>query len=368
MIYFAADLHLIRYMWRGRKELDGDSYRALQSMATAILTDETDEDKTLIVAGDVFEQARVDGLTLSKARDVFRKLNNAGVSILYISGNHDRNTVPHMESIGLEHVQYIDRATCSVDGRKVYGLNWCPREVLHEQLQEVPEDTDLLVMHAMFEHMIDFAAAADLSMEDLPPQVGSVVVGDIHVADLTFRDKTTWVLSPGPLHACNIEQSQPKCIWKLAKGAVEPQQVPIEYRPIYRLELTEDNVDTVFDDVATEDEPIVELTYCTDLQEAAQALIAQYGDQVVFFPKPYGSKLAEAVEEDDESEQVTVPDVIPRVVDPAKQKRVHDLMQALWKEDPEEVLHREIVRVLEGEEEKKEEEFSPDDIDITDFE
>ena len=65
MLYLSADLHLTKYVWKQRKTLKGDSYRAFMRMAQQIIADPVDEPKTVILAGDVVDTRTLDGCTLA---------------------------------------------------------------------------------------------------------------------------------------------------------------------------------------------------------------------------------------------------------------------------------------------------------------
>ena len=235
MIYMAGDLHLIRYIWREKQELDGDSYRALHAMVDAIVKDKTNEKKLLLLAGDNFDRNRIDGRTLDEFTKAVDKLSDNDVMVAFVQGQHDRNDPPHAQVQG---AVWLHNRTITFDDRKIAGLDWHCRDDLHEALKNVPE-CDILVMHQSFEHMIGYGMAADLELADVPKHVKNILVGDIHVQELQEHRKG-WCLSPGPLHPCNISQGGQKCFWKLSYGSNKPEGVFIPTRPIWRIRATED--------------------------------------------------------------------------------------------------------------------------------
>lgn len=360
MIYMTADLHLIRYIWREKRELDGDSYRALHAMVDVVVNDAVDEDKLLILAGDVFDQNRIDGRTLNEFTKALDKLDDAGVSTAFIQGQHDRNEPPHALVQG---AIWLNNRTLDFDGRRIFGLDWLPREELHEVIKEIPK-CDILVLHAGFEHTVGFGMAADLSIADVPKRVRNILVGDIHIESLTdFRDG--WCLSPGPLHPCNIAQGGLKHIWKLAKDEEGvPVPVSIPARTIIRTAITyEDLKDELEQALQADLAPVVELTYTMEQQEEAQKLMHEYKGRVVFFPKPAGNNwleqndLKERIEE--EAVLVTMPQVINNVITSDKDPEMNRFMLDLWDGDAAALVRSKIESAMKGED--------IDDIDEADF-
>ena len=61
MIYLLADIHLCEHNWTDRKDIEGDSVSAFMDAANAIIKDDTDEDKHVILAGDIFDKKTADG-------------------------------------------------------------------------------------------------------------------------------------------------------------------------------------------------------------------------------------------------------------------------------------------------------------------
>jgi hypothetical protein len=349
MLYFAADLHLIRYIWREKRELDGDGYAALQEMVRKILADNTSK-KALVLAGDIFEQNRLDGTTLEVFTEALDRLTDGGVQVLFIQGNHDRNASPHALVQGAE---WLAEKLCIVDGHKLYGMDWCPREELHEKLAKVPA-CDILVLHAQFEHLINYGGAADISLDDIPAQVKSVVVGDIHIPDLTEFRGTGWCLSPGPLHACNIAQGGPKYFWKLPAGAAKPEPVELTSRAIHRISLAADSptepiLQSVVGAVGAL-RPIVEVSYDNRLQLEVEQLMVKYREQAVFFPRAYqGGRFLERLEDDPATAvaPVEMPQVIDRTTDEGE---LRSFLQDLWKSgNAAEVISHKINKCYEVE-------------------
>ena len=363
MIYMAADLHLIRYIWRDKRELDGDSYRALNALVDAIIADPTDESKSLILAGDVFEQNRIDGQTLAEFTKALDRLSLANVETYFIQGQHDRNYPPHAEVQGAVWLEKYQELLPPIDGRLVCGRDWRCREELHELLTNIPA-CDLLVLHASFEHMIHFEGAADLSLADIPAHVKNILVGDIHQPELVdFR--AGWCLSPGPLHACNIAQGGPKYFWRLPEHADKPEPVEIPSRSIYRLVAAEgksltDQFEQLLKQFKKESlPPIVELCYSIKDQEEVERLMLKNKGKIVFFTSMYsGGRLLELDQAAPTADiaSVDMPQVINDIVTAQKDPELNRLLLDLWDGNAVELVQQKIKAC--------EEDDDPDPIDL----
>ena len=300
MIAFAADLHLRRFMWRSRRDMDGDGFRALASMKDALLqrwNRSSDKELHVILGGDIFDEKRVDGATLQAFTEFVDQLYAAGVNVYFVQGNHDYDAIEPLAAV--QGATHIHRKTVILDGKSVYGLDWQCKSDLTEALASVPA-CDILVLHQMFEHLVHFEAAADLSLDDVPLQVRNVLVGDVHIRNITQLRGAGVCISPGPLQPCNIEQAGPHGAYILEEGKTEWEFVPHNTRDIIRLSVQDEEslaaAAEVFDKLAagpeprTHLEPIVEVRYLSQLSEEVEQVL-QNADTVKVFARPISSGL-----------------------------------------------------------------------------
>lgn len=306
MIAFAADLHLRRFMWRSRRDMDGDSFRALESMMYSILgrwVQSGDKELHVILGGDVFDEKRVDGSTLQAFTKFVDTLYEQGVEVYFIQGNHDLDAVEAVASI--QGATHIHKEMVVLDGRKVYGLDWQCKSDLPVRLSEVPE-CDILVLHQMFEHLVHFEAAADLDLDAVPLTAKNVLVGDVHVRDVTPLRGEGVCISPGPLQPCNIEQAGPHGSYILESGKSEWEFVPHNTREIHRTVVQDEaDLESLSEVVASaikgyEDsgskenlEPILEIKYHAKLVREIEEVLAKNpsGELLKVFMKPTASSV-----------------------------------------------------------------------------
>jgi DNA repair exonuclease SbcCD nuclease subunit len=351
VIYGAADLHLTRFVWRSRKDLEGDSFRAFESFVDAVIQDKVPEgeEKAVLLAGDLFDAKKVDGATLETFCTLVDRLYDAGIAVFYIQGNHEDNKEsPIAEACGAQHLR-----TEVIDGRKVVGIDYQPREQLLETIKDV--ECDVLVLHCAMSHLVGYEAAGDLSLEEIPHAVRHVLVGDIHVTHKNPLPGRGYCVSPGPLHPCNITQGGPKGFYKLPAGSDDWEFVEIPSRQIVREEINAAEQLTPLPEKLRVEKPgwpipILELKYAADLEEEAQAFIKLHGNKtaIIFesaIPAPVELEIPELA---DNEEPLTLEGVLEYVIsDPA----ALELAQALANrpDDAERIITNKLEELLNAE-------------------
>lgn len=285
MIYALSDLHLERFIWKKKKELDGDSYAALYRVMDAIENDETDEERHIILAGDITDTSRVEGTTIRCLRAFMAWAEKLPKTTVYIiRGNHDKEICHAASELGAVP---LHEKSVKMDGRVVYGLNWMNTQDLQEAVEKVPESTDVLVLHCRMAHLAGFHMGSDLSIEEVPEFIDHMIVGDIHIPDATpLGGARGYCVSPGGIHPCKIDETRSKGFFKLAEGDKEWEYVEIPSRPIYRFSI--ESVADTDEEVQAEKiaeieevlakkhekglEPLVEIRYPTECRGVVQNL------------------------------------------------------------------------------------------------
>ena len=337
MIIFAADLHLCRFVWRARKDLYGDSFRALRALQDYALQAQKSEPTVVVLGGDIFDANRVEGSSLEHFTSFVDTLFDAGIQVLFIQGNHDLD--PEQPIPGVQGAVRLNKTTLPFDGHVLYGLDWMPREDLQEALKCIPPTVEILVLHGKAEHMLDFEAAADFSVEDIPEHVKSVLVGDIHV-NKVFEFSHGVCVSPGAMHPTKIDQVGPFGFYVLPRRETVWQRVNIPGREIVRLSLLEpeeiEKTNQILQLVASRStpnlEPLVEIRYSSDVAEYIDGLGSRF-PQVRFFLKASakGKFLTQAdLQEAQQSfKQLDLINSLPVMVDTAKEQELYDLLHGV---------------------------------------
>ena len=208
-LYCLADLHLAGFPWSRRDEFYGDAFRALESAEQVILQDNPGcAYKAVILSGDITDQKAIEDDTSMALCKFIKNLHAASIQVYYVNGNHDMSKRGQLGHVGVYGGIHIHEKVTQIHDFTVYGLDWLPRTVLKEKIQNVPE-CDILFLHCAFQHLLGFQGAYDLTKEDIPEHIPNVFVGDVHVTDITTNSRGTDIVSPGPLHPCSIAQMGP---------------------------------------------------------------------------------------------------------------------------------------------------------------
>jgi DNA repair exonuclease SbcCD nuclease subunit len=346
MIYATADLHLERFIWAHRWDLDGDAFLALDSLAELILSHRGDE-TSLILAGDVFDKRRIDGITLEKFAQFVDKLYDKNVTVYFIQGDHDRNSTPLAETPGC--VSLNEKLTV-IDDLLVYGLDWRPRAELQAALKNVPP-CDLLVLHTAFQHLLPWEGAYDITLEDIPAHVRNIFVGDVHLTDKTPFRGDGFCVSPGALHAVSVDQTAPKGVWRLGKGRknIEWDFCPIWYRRIHRYvvrqpeELAEIRTEL---EQSSADKQIFEIKYAVTITNLVEELASQYAEKAFFFLKPTaGDKFVKLEKDAGVYDQINLAQALPLCFAREKDPELYDFVDELLVTSGREAIEKKVREI-----------------------
>ncbi|MCD6537232.1 DNA repair exonuclease [Candidatus Bathyarchaeota archaeon] len=171
-----ADIHL-GYEQYGLSVRREDFARAFSEAVDKTLELKPD---FMIIAGDLFHQARPSNKTLEKAIQDFRRLKEAGIPILAVDGSHDgapnviTGTILHpLDSAGL--IYYLPRyegACWENDSCYVYGIpNFRTRQRIEQRLPRFYEENEPRPRGDKFSIFV-FHMALDIPeiMSDMPPE------------------------------------------------------------------------------------------------------------------------------------------------------------------------------------------------------
>lgn len=293
MLFAIADLHLCNHIWTHRKDIEGDSLIAFNDIAESIIerVKRHGTQASLIIAGDIFDKKAIDGFTLRSYDETIFLLKKNNIGVYFIQGNHDSNEIPLPNAAFNENVHHLGGVVqaYNIDRKKILGLDWAPRAELIEQMNSYTEDVDLLVLHTAFEHLLSFEGAYSLSINDIPANFKNVFVGDIHITDVRALPNGGNIISPGPIHACDIGQDKPKGYFDLTDLS-RPEFVEVDYRRIYRvkivqiqhLEILEMKLQTQYKQRESKYEPIVEVQYNIKFADEITRLTMQFPDYKYF--------------------------------------------------------------------------------------
>ena len=257
-----ADVHL-GYQQYNLKDRYNDFGRAFGRAVDLALAREVD---AVVIAGDLFHKASVEPLTLRQAEDGLKRLQEAGVPVLGVHGNHDRVRylaqyswleyladeqglltllTPSFEDEHLPRLEpdvgYVD-----LDGVRFVGVPWlgatAPRVLnqVAEVLTALPQADirfTVLITHAGVEGQMPHMPGG-LTFAELAPLRGCVnylALGHLHKPYMV----DDWIYNPGSLETCSFDETAYErgayLVEVDAAGAHTAEHIATVMRPFYTI-------------------------------------------------------------------------------------------------------------------------------------
>lgn len=228
-IYHAADIHL------GRRRLDGrlpddDIVAAFRFIAEEAIREKAD---VFLLAGDLFDHPQVEPPHLRQAQEVLSRLKDAGIPVIAIEGNHDKQFVNtdaptwvrflaeddllmllrpefHAEGVRLNEWNRESRtgAWVEIGGVRFVGAGYLgaatPNKV-RQIIDQMPAGkTQVLLLHAGPEYFV--GEGGGFSKDDLKmleDKVCYLALGHIHKPMLYGG----WACNPGSPENCDLREA-----------------------------------------------------------------------------------------------------------------------------------------------------------------
>jgi len=296
---FAADLHLQPGAWASHPHIQGDSYNALRQIVSFCVA----RDCPLILGGDIFDKRRPDPHSVGVFITEMNRMRQANLAVLYVSGDHDYSVDtpwPDAASVNASHL-HKDVAEWSKLGR-IYGLDWTPKDRLHEALAEIPPDCNVLVTHQSWDELQGIGNVEGW-IATLPRHVTTLLTGDYHV-HLQRKIKAdagqeVRVYSPGSTCMQAIDENPDKHFWVYSASDERDDgvwtSVPIAGRQAFFYELHDEETfnqwaankidfSVCFHDILPSElhKPIVRVTYPDNIPDAVARIEAAVEDAHLF--------------------------------------------------------------------------------------
>lgn len=341
LIAFIGDLHLRWQVWQAHSRLAKDTYQALDGLVDELLALKKQRQPSqmmFVMAGDIFDRKAVDPETLHAYYKAIDRLADAGIETRAIEGNHDKSReIPIFSLDGT--TTSLSRRLTKFAGMNIWGIDYTPAPKLPGALAAVPSTADCLVVHQAFRHLLGFEGAFDLSLDQVPPQIRTVLVGDIHVTDQTPLGNGGTCLSSGPLHACNLGQNDTKGFWWAEGMEGSPptakdwhfQEIP--YHAIVVVNLSQIKMPeaaSILDELGEAAKPgwkpFVKLIHASTHLEAVAELQRRYPDFVFFCQISYQGRVPmKSLADAPKYRHQTMREALPTMVDSTQRPLVFEL-------------------------------------------
>jgi len=168
-----GDSHLQESAWASSK-IQGDSMYSLEQIFSYAIRNKA---KAVVGAGDLIDKQRNRAGPINYFHTQIDRLEEAGVPFWFIEGQHDMDDPPWLS--GHRWAKHMHKEEVQLGNFKLYGLNYLAFGELQEALDNVPDDTDMLVCHQTWGDWMGDIASPQGDFSQVPV-VKLLFSGDFH--------------------------------------------------------------------------------------------------------------------------------------------------------------------------------------------
>jgi hypothetical protein len=212
---FFADAHLDTGAWANRPLLKFDSIEAFKFICNYAISRNI---PFIFGAGDLIDVRKPPPEVVQTVREQLSALERDNCQFYYTQGQHEfDHNLPWFSAIH-SWPQHLNKSSVIVGDKCVYGLDWHTADKLPNAVQEIRSDTDILVMHQVWEEFMGDKCGCEGSLCDMP-YATTLFTGDFHVNKvLQLRGKqgqALRVISPGSTNMRKINECADKWFYVL---------------------------------------------------------------------------------------------------------------------------------------------------------
>jgi len=226
----SADTHNKPYTWSKYPLLRGDAFFSFQQIVSYCIACRL----PLILAGDILDERRPDAETVGFVTDQMNSMADAKLPVYFIQGQHDMSGRPWLK-IG-QWPTHVDGKSFEIGGIKFYGIDFVPKHLLAGRLEQIPDGTDVVVMHQVWEEFMGRVRSCEGALRDVP-KVKMVITGDFHRHDrfkINAADgRDLVIVSPGSTNMRTLDEDPHKYFYVLYDD-LSVESVPLKTRHVYR--------------------------------------------------------------------------------------------------------------------------------------
>lgn len=238
-----GDTHLAERTWANRRTLTGDSFNSFLQATTEAIRRRL----PMVLLGDIFDAKNLSSGVLQFFCDHMDKLQEQGIPVYYVQGNHDCVTPPwpavHKWPIHINGT-VIRLGVLSGLQCECYGLDYFPIARYVAELSRIPETAKVLFTHQAW---ADFGkmGSSDAAMAQMLPRGITVATGDLHIAmysrGTAANGDGVLLMSPGATCMQAINEPQQHFIYEMRlqdDGVVSFDPIPLHTRLVYEFRCT----------------------------------------------------------------------------------------------------------------------------------
>lgn len=237
---FCADLHLDDGAWTTRPAIYGDAYYSFAQIVDYCIA----EQLPLILGGDVLERKQNLARPVALLCNGLSRAEANNIPVYFIQGNHeyDRN----MPWLNVHPwADHMHEKTVDIGGLSVYGLDWLPRGDIQEAFTKIPEGTDVLITHQVWQDFMQKIGRTECDLNDVH-NTDLVLSGDFHVTksvkSTNAQGREIVMYSPGSTCMQDMGESPDK--YFLVIGVDDTQRIFVEEQPLKTRKLIKHSVTT----------------------------------------------------------------------------------------------------------------------------
>lgn len=232
-----GDPHISRHAWASRPEIRGDAEFAISEL---LRLTEHYQPQGLILLGDVFDSYQPCPEDLRCVLHLAEELARMQVALYFLRGQHDLGKWSGREGLPwvslARSANHAHRLKFTLGGVRFFGLDFCHQKELRERLLEIPEHTDVLLAHQVWQEHMPPGAVCEAAFAEVP-HVRIVATGDMHGHRCTMikgaSGQILTAMSPGTLTMQSIDEDGAKFVYLLYSDLTY-ESIPLDSRPLLR--------------------------------------------------------------------------------------------------------------------------------------
>lgn len=301
---FLGDAHLDTGAWANRPNLAGDSMASFRHIVDRAIKLGV---QAVIGAGDLIDVKKPPPEVVLFVREQMDRLREAGIAFYFTQGQHEYSPDTPWFSAIHQHPTWLNHRTIELGGINIFGLDWHTADKLNEAISMIPADTDVVVMHQVWEEFMGTYCICEGSLTSIP-YARWVFTGDFHqnreleIMGADGQDLT--VISPGSTNIRKIDEPTDKFYYVLREDRTWSRyQIPTRRKFELTIANEKDlgNFQSTFDkhiseasDVAASAElmlPLCRVEYLDTLPDVYNAIKRATAGRCELFLKPRSERI-----------------------------------------------------------------------------
>jgi len=228
--------------------------------------------KVIVNAGDLLDISRPSSNKIEELQSIDEALSYNGITMLTISGNHDKSYPSWVDVAKLDNIINIDNKVVDIKGISFAGVPYMPTPQLKATINAL-SGGDCLVTHCAVKEFIGFESSSAILLEELPTsKFQAILLGDIHIHEY-MEVNGCYVGYPGSIELCSRKEDKQKYVsifeWDKEHN-LSRESVPIGSRKIVELRIfTDDDMEAALAELTrvADEDPIVYIHYAYGIKE-----------------------------------------------------------------------------------------------------